>query len=185
MYFLLVRIRLWANNRAAVETRRWYDVSLMVKTFFLPPILLLPKTAINLSHTLGILSSWECGGIITHPCSYSIAASAKPRGRGYANHECLIHSSWWRHPMKTFSVLLVTCAGNSLVTGEFHAQRTVTRSFDVFFDLLLNTRLSKQWWGWWFETQSRPLWRHRNGPCSIWKQLYWTSEAPFTKMDYI
>ena len=28
--------------------------------------------------------------------------------------------------------------------GEFHAQRPVTRSFDVFFDLRLNKRLSKQ-----------------------------------------
>ena len=40
------------------------------------------------------------------------------------------------------------------------AQRPVTRSFDVFFDLRLNKRLSKQSWGWWFETPSRPLWRH-------------------------
>ena len=24
----------------------------------------------------------------------------------------------------------------------------------------LNKWLSKQWWSWWFETQSRPLWRH-------------------------
>ena len=47
--------------------------------------------------------------------------------------------------------------------GEFHAQRPVTRSFDVFFDLRLNKRLSKQSWGWWFETLSRPLWRHHNG----------------------
>ena len=42
------------------------------------------------------------------------------------------------------------------------AQRPVTRSFDVFFDLRLNKRLSKQSRGWWFETPSRPLWRHRN-----------------------
>ena len=33
--------------------------------------------------------------------------------------------------------------GNSAVTGEFTAQRPVTRSFDVFFDLRLNERLSK------------------------------------------
>ena len=45
---------------------------------------------------------------------------------------------------------------------EFPTQRPVTRSFDVFFDLRLNKRLSKQWWGWWFETLSRPFWRHRN-----------------------
>ena len=38
----------------------------------------------------------------------------------------------------------------------------VMRSFDVFFDLRLNKRLSKQSQGWWFETPSCPLWRHRN-----------------------
>ena len=48
-------------------------------------------------------------------------------------------------------------------TGEFPAQRPVTRSFDVFFDRHPNERLCKQSWGWWFETPSCPLWRHRNG----------------------
>ena len=70
--------------------------------------------------------------------------------------------TWRRHQMETFSALLAICAGNSPVPGEFPAQRPVTRSFDVFFDLRLNKRLSKQSWGWWFETLSRPLWRHRN-----------------------
>ena len=42
--------------------------------------------------------------------------------------------------------------------GEFPTQRPVTRSFDVFFDLRLNKRLSKQPWGWWFETPSQSLW---------------------------
>ena len=70
--------------------------------------------------------------------------------------------SWWRHQMETFSALLALCAGNSPVTGEFPEQRPVTWSFDVLFDLRLNKRLSKQSWGWWFETPSRPLWRHSN-----------------------
>ena len=35
-------------------------------------------------------------------------------------------------------------------------------AFDVFFDLRLYKRLSKPSWGWWFETLSRPLWRHCN-----------------------
>ena len=70
--------------------------------------------------------------------------------------------SWWRHQMQTFSALLAICAVNSPVPGEFPAQRPVTRSFDVFFDLRLNKRLSKHSWGWWFETLSRPLWRHCN-----------------------
>ena len=46
--------------------------------------------------------------------------------------------------------------------GEFPAQRPVTRGFDVFFDLHLNKRLSKQSWDWWFETLSWSLWRHCN-----------------------
>ena len=74
----------------------------------------------------------------------------------------LVEISWWRHQMETFSALLAICAGNSPVPGEFPAQRPVTRGFDVFFDLRPNKRLSKQWWGWWFETPSWSLWCHRN-----------------------
>ena len=79
---------------------------------------------------------------------------------------------WWRHQMETFSALLVICAGNSPVTNEFPAQRKVTRSFDVFFDLRLNNWLSKQWWGWWFETPFRPLWRHCNVDWRSWHYLW-------------
>ena len=46
--------------------------------------------------------------------------------------------------MEAFSALLAICAGNSPVPGEFPSQRPVTRIFDVFFDLRLNKRLSKQ-----------------------------------------
>ena len=46
--------------------------------------------------------------------------------------------------------------------GEFPTQRPVTRSFGVFFDLCPNKRLSKQPWGWWFETPSLSLWRQCN-----------------------
>ena len=43
--------------------------------------------------------------------------------------------------MDTFSAFLAIFAGNSPVPGEFPAQKPVTRRFDVFFDLRLNTRL--------------------------------------------
>ena len=69
---------------------------------------------------------------------------------------------WWLHQMETFSALLAISAGHSLVTGEFPAQRPVTQTFDVFVDLHPNKRLSKQSWGWWFETPPCPLWRHCN-----------------------
>ena len=78
---------------------------------------------------------------------------------------------WSRHQMETFSTLLAICAGNSPVTDEFPAQRPVTRSFDVLFDQRLNQRLSKQSWGWLFETLSRPLWRH----CNIKFPVMWFS----------
>ena len=59
------------------------------------------------------------------------------------------------------------CAGNAPVTGEFSSQRPVTRSFDVFFDLCLKQRLSKQSRNWWFETPLRPVWRHCNESQSV------------------
>ena len=52
--------------------------------------------------------------------------------------------------METFPALLAICAGNSPVPGEFPAQGPVARSFDVYFDLRSDKRLSKQLWGWWF-----------------------------------
>ena len=58
-----------------------------------------------------------------------------------------LFSTWWRHQMEAFSALL----------------RPVTRSFDIFFALHLNKRLSKQSWVWWFETPSLSLWSH----CSV------------------
>ena len=70
--------------------------------------------------------------------------------------------TWWRHQMETFSALLAICAGNSPVSGEFPAQRPVTRSFDVFFHLRLDGRLSKHSWGWWLETPSCPFRRQSN-----------------------
>ena len=59
---------------------------------------------------------------------------------------CLDHSNCtcWRHQMETFSALLALCVGNSPVTGEFPWQMPATQSFDIFFDLRLNKRLSKK-----------------------------------------
>ena len=68
-----------------------------------------------------------------------------------------------RHGMKKSKAVSTSSSGNIFrVTGHLCRQRPVTRSLDVFFDLRLNKRLSKQWWGCSFETPSRPLWRHYN-----------------------
>ena len=70
--------------------------------------------------------------------------------------------SWWRRQMEIFSALMALCAGNSPVTGELPAQKSVTRSFGIFFDLCLNKQFSKQSCGWWFETPTCSWWRHCN-----------------------
>ena len=90
-------------------------------------------------------------------------------------------SSWCRHQMKTFSALLAHCVGNLPVTGEFPAQKPVTRSFDVFFHLHLNKRLSKQSWGWWFKTPSRSLWRHCNVMLQGHRNVLWNWHASQTQ----
>ena len=95
-----------------------------------------------------------------------------------------VNGTWRRHLMETFSALLTICAGNSPVPGgEFPTQRPVTRGFDVFFDLRLNKRLSKQSWGWWFESLSHPLWRHLN----VWtyNEIWYTlREGMYRICDY-
>ena len=65
-----------------------------------------------------------------------------------------------------------------------------------FFDLRLNKRLSKQSWGWWLETPSRPLRRHRNVSLSCLTYstlpskgeeyfLIWTYIGMYCKVDMI
>ena len=63
--------------------------------------------------------------------------------------------------------------------GEFPTQRPVTQSFDVFFNLRLNKRLSKQPWGWWFETLSWSLWRQCKDT-SAWQSLIWRQHPHIT-----
>ena len=68
----------------------------------------------------------------------------------------------WRHPMETFSAFLALCEGKPPVTGGYPSQRPVTRSFDVFFDLCLNKRLSKQSIRQWFDSHRRGHRLHYN-----------------------
>ena len=129
-----------------------------------------------LSHCQWIHSERHCWLINMNPprvIAYSY--SWKKQNKSY----CAYLMAWWPHQMETFSALLTLCAGNSRGTGEFPAQRPVTRSFDIFFDLRLNKRFSKQSRIWWFETLSRPLWRHCNGILSVYQYKasleWWTS----------
>ena len=124
----------------------------------------------------------------------------------------------WIHqavfPLQSIPIMMTSSNGNIFrVTGplcgeftgrgEFPTQRPVTRSFGVFFDLRLNKRLSKQPWGWWFETPSWSLWRQCNDVATFaWSasrmsdltdlaptngtdfalKFYWLSMLPFVTM---
>ena len=89
---------------------------------------------------------------------------------------------WRRHQMETFFALLALCAGGSSVTGEFRSQRPVTQSFDGFFNLLLNKRLSKPSIHRWFQTPSRSLWRYCNDCCVFFSVLHW---IPFIMHKFV
>ena len=68
--------------------------------------------------------------------------------------------------------------------GEFTGLRRIPRTkasdteFDVFFNLRLIKRLSKHSRGWWFETLSRPLWRHCNGHFNYVKVILLRNYSP-------
>ena len=82
------------------------------------------------------------------------------------------HTGLHTHPSQMYTMMTSSNGNIIRVTGplcgeftghsEFPTQRPVTRSFDVFFDLHLNNRLSKQPWGWWFQMPSWSLWRQCN-----------------------
>ena len=96
---------------------------------------------------------WPC--LLIRGWSYDYRSrSGLPGMRQRRDCRDILARTWWRHQMETFSALLAICAGNSPVPGEFPAQRPVTRSFYVFFDLHSNKRLSEQWW-------AGDLWHHR------------------------
>ena len=82
----------------------------------------------------------------------------------------MVTCNWLDCPMDHIAKTCTPLYGHCIqcpVPGEFSAQRSVTRSFDVFFDLHLNKQLSKQSRCWWFETPSGSLWRQ----CNVFARL--------------
>ena len=78
---------------------------------------------------------------------------SRPREKlGVTKHVDVIK---WKHFPRYWSLLW-----EFTVHRWIPSQMPVTRSFDIFFDLHLNKRLSKQSLGWWFGTPSRSFWRH-------------------------
>ena len=117
----------WVNNRKAgdlIRHRVHYDVTV------------LPWDDLIISHKMVsffvCFFCWHYGSFLVGFVQFIFLM---PKLWSFASLQTT--SSWWRHQMETFSALLAICAGNSPVPGEFPAQRPVTRSFDVFFDLHL------------------------------------------------
>ena len=103
-----------------------------------------------------------------------------------------VHIGNWTHIREIATSMMTSSNGNIFRVagplcgeftgpGEFPAQRPVTRSFDVFFDLRLNKRLSKQPWVWWFETPSWSLWRQCNGVAWLCAD---SSPGPLTRWNH-
>ena len=78
----------------------------------------------------------------------------------YVLENWICHAINKQNPDNRFSINMMTSSNDNIfrVTdplcgeftgpGKFPTQRPVTRSFDVFFDLRLNERFSKQPWRW-------------------------------------
>ena len=73
-----------------------------------------------------------------------------------------VRNSWGRHQKETFPRYWPFVRGihRPLVNYPHKGQWCGSLMFSLI--CALNKRLSKQSWGWWFETPSRPLWRHCN-----------------------
>ena len=86
----------------------------------------------------------------------------------------LTHNFHGIHAVKYWFNMITSSNGNIFrvtgpLCGEFAGHRWIPRTNGqwrgaLMFSLIcaLNKRLSKQSQGWWFETSSRPLWRHCN-----------------------
>ena len=102
--------------------------------------------------------------------------------------------SWWRHQMETFSNSMALCEGNPSFTGGFPSQKPMTRSFDGFFDLHLNKRLSNQSKRRQFETPSasfmtsswlRLLVAKSNGSPMCFEQIWFERVCMFRNMIHV
>ena len=75
--------------------------------------------------------------------------------------------------------------------GEFTDYRWIprTKASDAdllyFLDPRINKRLSKQSWGWWFETPSRPSWRHSNDLTNVLRWCINILTNIRREMDYL
>ena len=104
---------------------------LILDFFFYSCIISQWNNAMNIWSTLGLLMTWcrKTKSSVAEVLRYTFQFRSIIFPRNYVVFMTL--RKLWRHQMETFAALLVLCTGNSPVTGEFPAQRPVTRSFDT------------------------------------------------------
>ena len=138
----------WVNNQNAGDLRRHhahYDATV---------IYLKHSSGSQSADTVPLISMSICRSqlyfksIVREHCGYGVNfdVSTKVPWQSCCHLSVINYfSTWWRHQMETFSALLAPLCGEfTAVTGDFPAQRPEARSFDIFFDLRQNKRLSKQ-----------------------------------------
>ena len=126
----------------------------------------------------GSTNSFFCGTwkICHHRREFNLSTNHSSADRILANFYNISLAVWAELTLDYSynGVMMTSSNGNNVrVTGHLCGEFTGLRGFPVpkasdaelwcFFYLRLNKRLRKQSWGWWFEKQSRPLWRHCNG----------------------
>ena len=80
-------------------------------------------------------------------------------------YEMLTICTLYAIPMDELGFVVRELKDNGEIDDRWNP-RTKASDFDAFFDLRpKKKRLSKQSWGWWFETPSHPLLRHCNASC--------------------
>ena len=116
----------------------------------------------DVPYTWGLPLAEACLTIVIWHCrkplnqwrrSFQMKAALPLANRHVAGSDCsrktrprTMWIAWFMMTSSNGNIFRVTgpLCGNSLVTGEFPAQRPETWSFDVFFDLQRNKRLNKQ-----------------------------------------
>ena len=158
----------WVNSHAAGDLRRYrahYDVIVMTWTNICLIKNWSPRNKcywnLNLKH---FFPEFKC------KCLLLRLFGSDPDGLICLNFEWILE---WIKRTTPLNLMMTSWNGNIFrvtghLCGEFTGLRWIprTKASDAelwcFFDVRLIKRLSKHSRGWWFETLSHPLWRHRN-----------------------
>ena len=154
---------LHTRRHPVMKIGRLHELICNISYILYIPILFMYEMRISSSIHLQIIEHLR---VLVHLVVFQVSMSINDCGNVYWQHDL---SKISRHiSMMTSSKLKHFPRSWPFARGIHRSpvnspqKRPMTRNFDVFFDLRLNKRLSKQSWGWWFDTSLRPLWRHCN-----------------------